>query len=78
MNTCIINQTKNLAKGCKLAEKFYNKAKQERDKKGYRENLGYDSLSKFKSELDKIIDQCEYYKDYSICIDYFNSLCDRL
>jgi len=69
---------KDIVKGCKLAEKYHNKAVKERDTKGYRENLGYDLMPKFKSDLDKIIDQSEHYNDYSICVNYYNSLCDKL
>jgi len=69
---------KGLVKGCKLAEKFHNKVVRERDTKGYRENLGYDLIQKFKEDLDKIIDQSEHYNDYCICVNYYTNLCDKL
>jgi hypothetical protein len=64
-----------LSKACAFAYRLYKKAIKERDKKGYRENLGYDSANKltdYVSTLDM------HYQDQCKAKSYFNQLMDTV
>jgi len=43
-----------LEKGFAMVDKLINKARQEKEHKGYRENLGYDQLPKLESYLSNL------------------------
>lgn len=66
---------KDIAKGRKKAEQLYKKACKERDKKGYRENLGYDQIFKLNDYLEKF--DLTYSEECQIT-DYFFKLCDSI
>ena len=62
-------------KALKIADKLVDKAKQERDTKGYRENLGYDSIYK----LEKLISKLDLdYVENADVREYFNRQCDTI
>jgi len=62
-------------KGIKYADKLIRKAIKERDKKGYRENLGYDSENELKNYLETL--NLNYFEECKI-LDYFERKCDRI
>ncbi len=62
-------------KAMKFADQLIKKAEQERDKKGYRENLGYDSERKLKDFISKLD---LTYSDKSKVLDYFIGKCDKI
>jgi len=62
-------------KGIKIADKYFLKAQKEKEKTGYRENLGYEYYDLVKSEIDKL--ELSYYEKSEI-LSYFVSRCDRL
>lgn len=64
-----------ISKGKKIVDRFINKAKAYRDKKGYRENLGYDSQPKVEDAICKL--DLTYTEKCKI-MDYFESECDKI
>jgi len=46
--------TEDKTKGLRKIDRLINKAKRERDKKGYRENLGYDSQRELEDYLSTL------------------------
>lgn len=67
---------KPITKGMRFADKLIAKAKKERDKKGYRENLGYDSFNELSDYLDsvKYLDLHDRWKVES----HFYNECDKI
>lgn len=64
-----------LQKAYKIADKYINKAVKERDKKGYRENLGYESYIVFMDEIKKLKLS---YQEEAAASDYFHRGCDNI
>ena len=64
-----------LSKVCALAYKLYKRALKERNEKGYRENLGYDSFPAL-SDLIGRLDM--HYQDKCRAEQYFNALMDTI
>lgn len=62
--------------GYAFADTLISRAAKERDKKGYRENLGYDQKNKLSDKISEL--QTEYYQDYCNILDYFRRRCDSL
>jgi hypothetical protein len=56
-------------------DKMLNKVKAERDKKGYRENMGYDLYPKV---CDYLAKQNLNYRDECKVKDYFDKQCDLI
>lgn len=65
----------NLKKAYKKADSLINRAIKERDTKGYRENLGYDSLNKL---LDYVAPFHLTYHDECALKDYHFTECDLI
>ena len=62
-------------KGMRYAASLIDKAKKERDTKGYRENLGYDSYNKLRSKLSNLDLS---YATQSRILTWFNTECDKI
>ncbi len=62
-------------KGITCASNLVKKAIKERDKKGYRENLGYDSKNKLVDFINKL--NLHYTLKCDV-IDYFDNCCDNI
>jgi len=63
-------------KAIKHADKLIAKAKRERDARGYRENLGYDSQRNLEAFMSKNHDMT--YGEKCHIITYFNRQCDAI
>ena len=59
----------------KHIDKMLNKVKAERDKKGYRENMGYDLYPKV---CDYLVKQNLHYQDECKVKEYFDKQCDLI
>jgi len=64
--------TMDFNKGMKRAKQIIAKAEQERDRKGYRENLGYDQERKLRDYLSGLD---LTYSEQCRILDWFNSAC---
>jgi len=62
-------------KAIKIVDRAILKAKQEKNTKGYRENLGYDQYPKVQEQIDKLDLS---YSENSEAMNYFNSQCDLI
>lgn len=62
-------------KARKIVDDAIKKAKQEKDKNGYRENLGYDQFYLVKEKVEKLDLN---YTEICKVMDYFNSQCDSI
>ena len=63
-------------KAIKFIDKIIKKAEQERDIKGYRENLGYDQDNKVIEYLEKLT--LLTYPDKSELLSYFYNSCNSI
>lgn len=66
---------KDLRKAYKIIDIAIRKAKKERDTKGYRENLGYDSWYKIEEKIGSL--NLSYQEECKVK-DYFYSECDNI
>ena len=66
---------KDLRKAYKIIDIAIRKAKKERDTKGYRENLGYDSWYKIEEKIGSL--NLSYQEKCKVK-DYFYSECDNI
>lgn len=64
------------SKAHKVIDKYINKAIRERDKTGYRENLGYEYYQTVKTEIDKIDGLA--YSDIFKLMAFFIYKCDSV
>ena len=64
-----------LRKATSYIKKVIAKAERERDRKGYRENLGYDSHNQVRDYLNTL--ELSYI-EHSALMKQFNALCDRI
>lgn len=72
-----LREKKKLIKaGYAYAEKLYKMACEERDKKGYRENLGYDLRNMLQDKI--AILKSESYQEYCAILEYFDRLCAQI
>jgi len=67
--------TTQVMKAKKLVDKMYAKACKERDKKGYRENLGYDQEIKLR---DSAVFQSLHYTEQCDVKDYFYAMMGKV
>jgi hypothetical protein len=65
----------NYEKCKKFADSLIKKAENERDKKGYRENLGYDSVYKLEDKMSKLDLNHKESSDLKV---YFHEMCDKI
>ncbi len=70
------NKKKLVDEGYALAKKLYETVRTERDKSGYRENMGYDQMPKLKEKIAPLLN--ESFKDYYDILRFYNGLCDNL
>ena len=68
-------ETKKILKCFKYADKLVDKAIKERDKKGYRENLGYDQDIELRDYISKMD---IHYTDQCNVLDHFRNRCDQI
>lgn len=70
-----IGRSDEYRKAIKFADKLIAKARKQRDKHGYRENLGYDlggELADYMNQFDMS------YREKRDVLDYYDRLCDQL
>jgi hypothetical protein len=67
--------TKDFIAALKYARKLVEKARKERDTKGYRENLGYDQDNKLRNRINKM--NLSYGEQAAIMTEFYK-LCDNI
>lgn len=73
--TQLINHPKEMEKAYRKIDVLVKAAKRERDQKGYRENLGYDSIHKLREFLETL--SLDYSEKYWIEERFWNE-CDAI